>query len=155
MNIIDSSLWIEYFIDSKNANLIEEVILDSEKLIIPTVILNEVFKQVLREKDEVEALNIYSMMKFSKIVELSENISINAAYISLYQTTFKSNKIIRQECPTYSYKQNRHSCLFVISLVLKYNLALADSIIYTTTIETNATLYTFNTLENVIYSEKK
>jgi predicted nucleic acid-binding protein len=82
MNVIDSSLWIEYFINGKNAKHIEEVINEFENLLVPVVVLTEVFKWVLREKNEFDALRALSLMKNGKVVDITEIIAINAAYYS-------------------------------------------------------------------------
>jgi len=39
MNIVDSSLWLEFFADSDAGNEISEVLEDTENLIIPTIVL--------------------------------------------------------------------------------------------------------------------
>jgi toxin FitB len=80
MNIIDSSLWIEYFGNGHYASTIEDVINDIDNLIVPTVTLTEVFKWVLRERNEMAALSAVSVMKYGTTVELTEIIAINAAY---------------------------------------------------------------------------
>jgi toxin FitB len=56
MNIVDSSGWIEYLADDANANFFEPSIVDSEKLLIPTICLYDVFKRVLQEFGEERAL---------------------------------------------------------------------------------------------------
>lgn len=80
MNIVDSSFWIEYFGNGSNANLIEGIIADIDNLIVPTVTLAEVFKWVLRERNEMAALKAVSVMKYGTIVDLTEIIALNAAY---------------------------------------------------------------------------
>ena len=83
MNIIDSSFWIEYFTDGKYADFVEKTINDCDNLLIPTVIISEVFKWILREKGEMEAIAAVSSMKTGKVVDLTEEIAINSAYYSL------------------------------------------------------------------------
>lgn len=44
MNVIDSSGWLEYFADGKNADFFSSAIEDIENLIVPVISLYEVFK---------------------------------------------------------------------------------------------------------------
>ena len=83
MNLIDSSGWLEYFVDGPNAKKYLEPLDALEDLIVPTICLYEVFKVVLRERDEDSAIQAIAIMKQGKIVELSQDIALQAAKISL------------------------------------------------------------------------
>lgn len=54
-NIVDSSGWLEYFADSKNAHFFAPAIEDSRNLIVPSISVHEVFKHVLRQCGERQA----------------------------------------------------------------------------------------------------
>jgi len=56
MNLVDTSGWLEYFADEPNADAFSSPINDTSNLIVPTICLYEVFKVVLRERCEDEAL---------------------------------------------------------------------------------------------------
>ena len=47
-NIVDSSGWLEYFIDSPRAGLFASAIEDTASLIVPVICIYEVYKKVLR-----------------------------------------------------------------------------------------------------------
>lgn len=83
MNLIDSSGWLEYFADGPNAKKYIEPLDALEDLIVPTICLNEVFKVVLRERDEDSAIQAIAIMKQGKIIELSQDIALQAAKMSL------------------------------------------------------------------------
>ncbi len=83
MNLIDSSGWLEYFADGPNAKKYIEPLDALEDLIVPTICLYEVFKVVLRERDEDSAIQAIAIMKQGKIIELSQDIALQAAKISL------------------------------------------------------------------------
>ena len=83
MNIVDSSGWLEYFSGGPNADKYEKPLSELDKLIVPTVCIYEVFKVVLREKDENSALQAIALMQQSKVVDLNTEISMHAAKISL------------------------------------------------------------------------
>ena len=79
MNIVDSSGWLEYFANTKNAGFFAKAIENTGELIVPTIIITEVFKKILVEKDENVALYAIAQMMQGKVAELSVNIAINAA----------------------------------------------------------------------------
>ncbi len=83
MNLVDSSGWLEYLSDGKNADSFSTPLNDIENVIVPTICIYEVFKVVLREKSENEALQAVALMKQGNIVDLSFEISIQAARFSI------------------------------------------------------------------------
>ncbi|HPP63432.1 MAG TPA: type II toxin-antitoxin system VapC family toxin [Anaerolineales bacterium] len=82
MNLVDSSGWIEYFTDGRNADFFAAPIRDVEKLIVPTICIYEVFKRLLTERDEDSALLAVGLMSHGHEIELDRNIAIEAAQIS-------------------------------------------------------------------------
>ncbi|MCK4688974.1 MAG: type II toxin-antitoxin system VapC family toxin [Candidatus Marinimicrobia bacterium] len=83
MNLVDSSGWLEYLSDGKNADSFSTPLNDIENVIVPTICIYEVFRVVLREKGENEALQAVALMKQGNIVDLSFEISIQAARFSI------------------------------------------------------------------------
>jgi len=83
MNLVDSSGWIEYFADGPNAKVFARPLQDPEDLIVPTVCLYEVFKVVLRQREQSAALQAVALMRQGTIVELSERIALLAAELSI------------------------------------------------------------------------
>lgn len=83
MNLVDSSGWIEFFLDGPNANFFAPPIEDPEKLLVPVVCLYEVFKLVNIAADETRALQSVAQMKQGRIVDLTEDIALSAALISM------------------------------------------------------------------------
>ena len=55
MNLVDSSCWLEYFAGSPVGDAVAPAIEDTEDLLVPTVVLYEVFKKLLTELDEDRA----------------------------------------------------------------------------------------------------
>lgn len=94
MNVVDSSGWIEYFIDGSNADLFASPILDSENLIVPTICLYEVFKHVLLKLGDDRALKTIGQMSLGTIVDLDRKIALQAAQISLEIKLAMANSII-------------------------------------------------------------
>jgi toxin FitB len=80
---VDSSGWLEYFVDSERAELFAPAIEDVPNLIVPVISLYEVFKKVLRERGEHEALQIASVMQAGTIVGLDGTLALSAARFPL------------------------------------------------------------------------
>lgn len=82
MTIIDSSGWLEYFAGGPNASFFAEAIKNNRDIIVPTIILYELWKKISRERGEDKALELVAQLKRYKIVSLDESLSISAAKIS-------------------------------------------------------------------------
>ena len=80
--IVDSSGWIESFVDGPNADSFASAIEDTDNLIVPSITLTEVYRWMLREASEPEALAAAAAMKQGKVIPLDDQISILAAEIS-------------------------------------------------------------------------
>lgn len=119
LNVVDSSGWLEYLVNTDRARLFSAAIEDSKNLIVPVISIYEVFKKVLRDRGEGDALQVASSMQEGRVVDLDISISLDAA---------------------------------------RYQLPLADSIIYATSQRFEATLWTqdehFENLANVRYFPK-
>jgi predicted nucleic acid-binding protein len=83
MNVVDSSAWLEYFANGPNASFFAKPIENAEKLIIPSLSLFEVFKRVLQQRDETDALQAVAIMQQGSVVDLDSSIALNAARLSL------------------------------------------------------------------------
>ena len=82
MNLVDSSGWLEYFADGKNAEHFAPVINDTERLIVSTINLYEVYKKVISERDEDDAIQAIAMMAQAKVFEITASIAMQAAKTS-------------------------------------------------------------------------
>jgi predicted nucleic acid-binding protein len=83
MNVVDSSAWLEYFANGPNASFFTPPIEDLEELIVPSITIYEVFKRVLQQRDEGQALQSVAAIEQSTVVELDAGIAVNAARISV------------------------------------------------------------------------
>jgi toxin FitB len=83
MNVVDSSAWLEYFANGKNAEIFEPIILDIKNLKVPTITIYEVFKKVIQQKDETQGLRAIAIMQQGELIELTSEIALNAAKISM------------------------------------------------------------------------
>ena len=81
MNVVDSSAWLAYFAGERNASFFAEAIEDTELLVVPVICIHEVFKVVLRERGEDDALQAVSAMQRGTVVSLDGDLALEAAWI--------------------------------------------------------------------------
>jgi predicted nucleic acid-binding protein len=94
MNIIDSSGWLEYFSGGPNAEHFLPPLQESSSLVIPTITIYEVFKVVLREAGENEAIQAIAAMQKGMVVELTTSVAMNAAKLSMKHNIPMADSII-------------------------------------------------------------
>ena len=82
MNLVDSSGWLEYFADGPNASFFAPAIMATDELIVPTLGIYEVFKRVLQQSSEGQALQAVALMQQGRVVELTAALALSAAIIS-------------------------------------------------------------------------
>ncbi|HSH30897.1 MAG TPA: type II toxin-antitoxin system VapC family toxin [Thiohalobacter sp.] len=83
MNVVDSSGWLEYFADAPNADFFSAAIVDTEKLLVPSISLLEVFKRVCQQRDENAALSAIALMRQGEIIDLDGNLALTAAKLGI------------------------------------------------------------------------
>ena len=101
MNVVDSSGWLEYFSGGQNSDKFEIPLKDSSSLIVPVITIYEVFKVVLREAGENEALQVIASMQKGSVIELNTSIAMNASRISLKYSLPMADSIILSTAQSY------------------------------------------------------
>ena len=94
MNIVDSSDWLAYFADEPNSKHFLIPLNDTASLVVPTVTIYEVFKVVLRESSENEALHAAVAMQKGTVVDLTSPLAIAASKLSLEHNLPMADSII-------------------------------------------------------------
>jgi len=94
MNIVDSSGWLAYFADEPNAEHFLAPLNDTASLVVPTVTIYEVFKVVLRESSENEALQAAVAMRKGRVEDLTASMAIAASKLSLEHNLPMADSII-------------------------------------------------------------
>ena len=82
MNVIDSSGWLEYFDDGSNADFFAPGIENTAELLVPSICLYEVFKRILQQRSDVDALQAVVAMQQGIVVDLTPALAISAANLS-------------------------------------------------------------------------
>jgi len=83
MNVVDSSGWLEYFADGPNADFFAAAVENLSELVVPSVSIYEVFKRVLQQRDESDALQAVAVMQQGLVVDLDAAIALSAAKLSV------------------------------------------------------------------------
>ena len=94
MNIVDSSGWLAYFADEPNAKHFLIPLNNPALLVVPTVTIYEVFKVILRESSENEALQAVVAMQKGTVVDLNAPLAIAASKLSLEHNLPMADSII-------------------------------------------------------------
>jgi toxin FitB len=82
VNLVDSSAWLEYFADGPNAQFFAPAIEKTSELIVPTIVVFEVFKRVLQQRSARAALETVAVLRQGRFVELTDSLAIVAATVS-------------------------------------------------------------------------
>ncbi len=94
MVIVDSCGWLEWFTDGKLANKYQKYLADQKNLLMPAIILYEVYKILKREVNEEKALLAVGYMKNSPVIPLDETLALSAADIALQESLAMADAII-------------------------------------------------------------
>lgn len=83
MNVVDCSGWLEYFADGPNADFFASAVENVAELIVPSISIYKVFKSVLQQRNETDALQATAAMQQGAVVELDAAIALSAAKLSV------------------------------------------------------------------------
>ena len=79
MNLVDSCGWLEYFADEPNAAFFAPAIEDKVQQIVPSICLYEVYKRILQQRNERDALRAAAIMQQGRVVDLDARVALSAA----------------------------------------------------------------------------
>ena len=83
MNVVDSSGWLEYLADGENAGFFSTALEAQADLVVPSLSIYEVFKRILQQASEDQALQAVAAMQQGLVVDLSASLSLAASKISI------------------------------------------------------------------------
>jgi len=102
MNVVDSSAWLSYFAGDGNADIFSRPISLTDRLIVPSITLTEVFKSVLRQRGEDLALVAIAHMQQGKVIPLDAALAIEAAKFGIEEKLPLADSIIYATAQRYS-----------------------------------------------------
>lgn len=83
MNVVDSSAWLSYFAGDKNSVYFAKPVEAIDQLLVPSITLTEVFKNVLRQRNEELAFEAIAHMQQGNVIAFDDEIAINAACLGI------------------------------------------------------------------------
>jgi predicted nucleic acid-binding protein len=83
VNVVDSSAWLEFFADGPNAGFFAPAIEAVSELLVPTVVLLEVFKRICQQRGEGPALQAVAQMHQGRVVDLDATLALSAARLGV------------------------------------------------------------------------
>jgi len=83
VNLVDSSGWLEYFADGKNAGFFAATIENAKSLVVSSINCYEVFKRIAQQRDENAAIRAIAVMQQGIVVDFSLELAVVAAKLSL------------------------------------------------------------------------
>ena len=82
MNVVDSSGWVEYFQDSRRADLFALAIEQRDQLLVPVLALYEVHKILSRQMPPEVVEKFLDVMRLGRVLELTDKRAIAASTAS-------------------------------------------------------------------------
>jgi len=82
VNVVDSCGWLEYFANGANADFFAPAIEATGELLVPSLTLFEVFKRILQQRTEGDALRAVGLMRQGRVIDLSDTLALGAARLS-------------------------------------------------------------------------
>ncbi len=79
MNVVGSSAWLEYLANGPNASFFARPIEQPADLVVPSLTIYEVFKRVLQQREESDALRAVALMQQGMVVDLDARLALSAA----------------------------------------------------------------------------
>jgi predicted nucleic acid-binding protein len=94
MNVVDSSGWLEYFANGRNAGFFAPAVEDTARLLVPSLSLFEVFKRVLQQRGEPQAIQVIAVMHQGQVIDLDTALALAAARLSVAERLPLADSVI-------------------------------------------------------------
>jgi predicted nucleic acid-binding protein len=91
--VLDSSCWIEYFLGSA-ASAPYVTIVSSATIIVPSITVFEVSRDLLRRFDSEHTLRAVSLMQQHEVVPLTADVALNAAQLAVNLNLSSADAIV-------------------------------------------------------------
>ena len=91
--VLDSSCWIEFFLGSDAASAYSPIV-SSTRLIVPSITIFEVSRDLLRRFGNEHTLRAISLMQQHQVVPLTSDVALNAAQIAINLNLSSADAIV-------------------------------------------------------------
>ena len=108
MYLVDSCGWLEWFTDGPLAEEYRPYLEENDELLIPAIVLYEVYKILKRGVGEEKALLAVGYMKNAQVIPLDASLALRAADIALQHKLAMADAIVFATALT-------HECLLITS----------------------------------------
>ena len=106
MNVVDSSAWIEYLIDSQRADLFAVPIEQRDLLLVPTIALFEVHKVLSRSLPQALVDGCLDVMRKGRVLDLTDRRAIAASKVA------RQHRLALADAAMYSLAQEHGATLW-------------------------------------------
>jgi toxin FitB len=94
LNVVDSSGWLAYFVNTSTASRFAEPIEDVGNLIVPSISIYEVFKRSAIVQGSDMARRGVGQMSLGSVIDLDTKLALDAALIAIEHRLPMSDSII-------------------------------------------------------------
>ena len=94
MNLVDSSVWLEYLASGPQADEFAAVVERVARVLVPTIVLLEVTRKVMQQRDEDAALQVAALLSQATVVPLDSAIALSAAQLGVQHRLPLADSII-------------------------------------------------------------
>jgi len=111
MNIVDSSLWVEYFLENDIDQSIIDTIKDTGNLYVPVISLYEVYKKFLSIGDSEKANIAIAIMQNAVVIGINPQTAVLAAQLGKQHKLPMADSIIYATAVLWDaelYTQDKH-----------------------------------------------
>lgn len=104
MVLVDTNGWLEYFRNGLLADRFEKYLLDPARVVLPSILIFEVYRKVKKERGEEQALQVIGQMLKARVVNLDPELMLNAGDLSIKHSLPMVDAIIyatalKERCP--------------------------------------------------------
>jgi predicted nucleic acid-binding protein len=82
MIVVDSSGWVEVIADGPLADRFEAHLMSGTPVLVPTIVIYEVYKIMRRERSETDALAAVTPLRRQRVIPLGDRLALEAADVS-------------------------------------------------------------------------
>lgn len=111
MILADSSVWLAFFADEPGADRFAEALSRPADVLVPTIVLHEVFKVVLRGAGEGAAFRAAAALRRGRMVDLDSTVAVLAARLAVDHRLPTADSLIyatAQQCGVVVWTQDTH-----------------------------------------------
>lgn len=94
MILVDSCGWLEWFTNGTLAESYKKYLADPDNILVPAIVLYEVYKVLKREAGEEKALLAAGYMRGSRLIPFDDTLALAAADIALQKNLAMADAII-------------------------------------------------------------